>query len=76
MPMTWMQQSFVQFRFIAQEEESLGVGVEPANRINVLRKAEVGERTIWGAVRREPGEHTIGLVECDQHDFNMTKSTR
>jgi hypothetical protein len=49
------EQAGVPGRFIAQEEEALGVGVEPPDRIDMRREAERGQRIIRRAVRGEGG---------------------
>lgn len=61
-------------RFIAQEEESLGVGVEPPDRIDMRREAERGQRIIRGAVRGEGGQDAERFVKCDQHFLQVTGS--
>ena len=43
--------------FIAQEQQSFGVRVEAADRIHILRKPKLGERTIRRAVCRELRKH-------------------
>src|ERR1035437_6273263 len=44
---TRVQQSFVQGSLVAEQQQTFGVGVEPANGIDVLREAEFRQRPIW-----------------------------
>ena len=62
-----MQESLVQFRFIAQQQQPLGIGVEPANRVHVGRETELGEGAVRRAVRGELGQHAVGFVKRNQH---------
>ena len=42
--MTRVQEAGVQAGLVAEEQQSLGIGVEPAERVEALRQTEVGER--------------------------------
>jgi len=65
MPVLRVEQEFVQFRFITEQEQTFAVGVEPANRINARRKTELRQRAEIRSVARELRNDTIGLVEGD-----------
>src|SRR6185436_16992934 len=60
-----MKQPLVQFRFIAQEQQTFRVRVEPADGVNALRETEIGQRPIRRTVQRELREDIVRLVECD-----------
>ena len=75
-----MQQAFVPFRLVAQEQQALGIRVQPANRINVFRKTEFRQRAVGrpvgplprrsGSVRaggRKLRNDAIRFVESNEH---------
>ena len=41
-----MQQAFVPLRFVAQQQQALGIRVEPANGINIFRETEFRQRAV------------------------------
>lgn len=63
-----IQQPAVQARFIAEEKKSLGVRIQPADGIDVFGKAELGEGSVRGSVRRELGKDAVGLMEGEKHE--------
>ncbi len=67
MAVSRVQQSFVELRLVAQQQQAFAVGIEPADGINVLWKPESGQRSTIRSVRRELRNHTARFVECDQH---------
>lgn len=60
-----MKKFLVQTRFIAQQEEPFGVGIEPANGPYVLWKAEPGKSAVTRAVAGELRQHAKRLVKCE-----------
>jgi hypothetical protein len=71
-----MEQALVQLRFVAQQQKPFGVGVEPANGINVLRETKIGQRALAWMVRRELGQDAIWFVESNEHDAASTACER
>jgi hypothetical protein len=71
MGVTRVQQSFIQRGLVAEQEQSFGVGIEPADGIDVFREAEFGKRPIGRPVRREPREDAVGFVVRDEHDVSL-----
>ena len=75
--MAGMQQFCVPFRFIAQEQQALGIRVEPPNRIDAFRKTKLRQRPVRRATRRaralarqvggELRQHAERFVERDEH---------
>lgn len=66
-----MQQALVQFGFVAQQQQSFGVRVETANRIDIFWKTKLCKRAIGRTVRRELRKHAVGFVERDEHCGNF-----
>ena len=62
-----MQQFFVPFRFVAQEQQPFRIRVEPANGINIFRKTKFRERAVGRAVAGELRQHAERFVERDEH---------
>ena len=62
-----VQQSFIQTGLVAEQEQTFGVGIEPAYGIDALGEAEFGQGAIGGTIGREPGENAVGFVEGDKH---------
>jgi hypothetical protein len=48
-----MQQALVQRRFIAQQQQTFRIRVEPSDGINIIWKAKLGERAVRRVVIRE-----------------------
>ena len=54
-------------RFVGQEKETLGITVEPADRINAGRKSKPGESMLARNLRGELRQHVEGFEERDDH---------
>ena len=64
----WSEQLRVEVEFVSEQQKSLGIGIESAERIDVPRQSKVGERAPAGAgFGRELREHAVGFVERQQH---------
>lgn len=64
----WVEELRVQARFVAEEQQAFGVGVEPAERVDVFRQAEFGERApARPGFGRELRKDTVGFVEGEEH---------
>jgi hypothetical protein len=66
-----MKQALVQFSFIAQQEQTFGVSVEAADRIDRFGEAELGECSVWGTVGSELGENAVGFVEDEEQRWEV-----
>jgi len=64
--MARMEHFLVKINFVAQQKQAFRISVEPANRIDGLWETELGQRTIFGAVRRELRKDAVGFVECEE----------
>jgi hypothetical protein len=62
----------VESRFIAQEEQPLGIRVEPANGINAGGEGKPGQGAVARGVRSELGQDAVRFVEFDEHEKNET----
>ena len=62
-----IEQPRVQGRLVGEQQQTLGVRVESAERIHALRKPELRERVVPAVTGAEAGHDAVGLVECDQH---------
>jgi hypothetical protein len=62
-----VEKASVEAWFVREEEQSLGIGIEPSDGIDVLGKSEFRERPVRGAVGRELGEDSVGLVKGEKH---------
>src|SRR5882757_9288112 len=59
-----IEQAGIETGFVAEQQEALGIGVEPTQGINVFRKTEISERAPAGAgLRRELRKHAVGFVK-------------
>lgn len=58
-----MKQALIQASLITQQQQTFRIRIEPANRIDVLRKTKFRERAMRGAVRRELRENAMRFVE-------------
>ena len=67
MPALGIQQAVIQSSLIREQQQSLGVRVEPSDGINLRRQAEFRERPLAGRLLRELAQHAVGLVENEQH---------
>ena len=68
-----IEQSSVKAGFVAEEEKALGVGIEPAQRIDIFRKSKLGQGPVGRAVGRELGENSIRLMEGEEHGRLLEK---
>ena len=62
-----IEQARVQWAFVAQEEESLGIGVQAADGIDAAGESEGGECPMGGCIGGELGQHTVGFVKREEH---------
>jgi hypothetical protein len=62
-----VQETCVEAGFVAEEEETFRVSIEPTQRIDVFRKAKFREGTVRGAIGSELGEDSVRFMEGDQH---------
>ena len=63
-----VQKQPIQPGFVAEQQQSLGVGVQPAQGIDVPGETEFGQGAIGRPIGREAGEDAAGFVERDEHD--------
>lgn len=66
--MTRMKKPFVPIRLVAQEQQAFGIRVESADRIDILRKIEFSQRTVWRTVPGELRQDAEWFVECNKHN--------
>lgn len=62
-----VQEFFIPFRLIAQQQQTFRIRVQPANGIHIFGKAKFRQRTVRRAVAGELRQHAVGLVKGDQH---------
>ena len=62
-----MKQTLVEGCLITQQDQPLGIGVQPSDGIELRRKAELRQRSIGRAIRGELGDHPIGFMKGDKH---------
>jgi hypothetical protein len=53
--------------FVAEQQQTLGVAVEPSNRIDILWQTKISERAMFRQFPGELGEHVVGFVKGNQH---------
>jgi len=58
-----MEQALVQSALIAEQEQALGVGVEPPDGIDPFRETEFRQRAAVRTIGSEPGEDAVWFVE-------------
>ena len=66
-----VQEPFTKSGFIAQQEQTFGVGIEPAERIDRSWKTEFGQSAVGRTIRRELREHPVWFVEGEQHSKRL-----
>ena len=71
-PFFRVKQSAVQAGFIAEQKHAFGVGIQPAQGINVFRKPKFSEGSVGRSVRGKSAEHPVGLVKGKQHPFFLS----
>ena len=64
-----VQQSPVQSRFVAQQQQSFGIGVKAADWVYAFRESKIAQRSVGGTVGRELGEHVERFVESQKQRF-------
>jgi hypothetical protein len=62
-----VQERFVPLRLVAQQQQPLGICVQPADGIDIFRKAKLRERAVGRTVAGELRQHAVGFVKRDQH---------
>ncbi len=62
-----MQEAFIPFRLVAQQQQTFRIRIKPADRINTFRKIKFRQRTISRAVAGELREDTERFVKGDEH---------
>jgi len=62
-----MEQFLIQSGFVAEQEQSFRIGVEPSERIHPLGKVESGQRAVARPVVSELRNHSEWFVEGDEH---------
>jgi hypothetical protein len=61
----WVQETSVEAGFVAEEEETFRIGIQPTQWINVFGEAKFGEGTVRGAIGSKLGEDSVRFMECD-----------
>jgi hypothetical protein len=62
------EESVIEVGFVAEEKEAFGVGIEPAQRVDIFGKTEFGQGSIRRSIGRELGENPVGLVKGEEHE--------
>lgn len=62
-----IEEKGIEARLIREEEEPLAVEVEPSERVDTLGEAARGQSELTVAVLGELREHSVGLVESEEH---------
>lgn len=62
-----IEQSGVQIGLIGEQKKALAVGIQPTERINVRREAELSQCPVRRTVGSKLRQHAVGLVKRDQH---------
>ena len=68
-----IEQAVVESRFVAEQQQALGIHVQPPDRIDAGRKAEIRQRPLTGLIRRELAENPVRLVKRDDHAACLRK---
>lgn len=77
MPAVGVEQSGIEARFVAQEEQAFGVGVEAPERINVFRERELGERApARSGLGSELRKDTVGFMKGEEHEGEAVAGLR
>ena len=64
-----MKQSRIQFRLIAEQQQSFTFSVQPADWVNTLRKSKVRQCPVLrSGLRGELREHAVRFIERDEHE--------
>jgi len=62
-----VQETSIKPGLVTEQKEAFRVGIEPAQRINIFWESKFCEGTVGGAIWRELGENTVGLMEGEKH---------
>lgn len=62
-----LEEPLIPVGFVAEEEETFGVGVEAADGVDAGWELEFGEIAVWGTVGGELGENAPRFMEGDEH---------
>ena len=62
-----LEQALVPAGFVAEQEETLGIGVETADGVDPRGELEFGEVSMRGSVGSELGEYAPRFMEGDEH---------
>ena len=70
-----VEQSFVPLRLVGQKKQSLRVGIQAADRVDISGKVEIRQGAVGTAIRRELRKNAEGFVEGeDQRTFSRVRS--
>jgi len=70
-PLGWVQQPIIQSGLVAQEEQTFRIRIEPADGIDFVGKAELGQRAVGRPIGGELGEDAIRFMKGDEHAPSM-----
>jgi len=62
-----IEQARIESGLVAQEQQTLGIRIEPSEGVHPRRKPELSQGTVGRSIRSELGQHAIGLVEGQEH---------
>ena len=69
------EQTRIPARLVREQQQSLGVGIQPPDGIHTLGKSKLRQRTVRAAIQRELREHAIGFVKGeDQRILRRVRS--
>ena len=75
MGMLWIQQTRVQSRLVAQQEQALGIRIESAQWIHAFRERKVGQRPPARALfGRELRENAVRFVKREEHGLGRSNA--
>ena len=63
-----VEQPLVQRRFVAQQQESFRLRIQPPDRVDLARELELVQRPVWRTIWRKLRKHAKRFVEGDEHD--------
>ena len=66
MRMAGEEQARIQIRLIAEQQQPLALGIEPADGIHAFGETEIGERAMFRAVGRELRDDAKGFVKGEK----------
>lgn len=70
-----IEKAFVQIPFIGKQQQSLRVGIQPPDRVDIFGEIKIRERPVRTAIRGELRQNAVGFVECEnQRTFKRVKS--